>query len=81
MTPQKLKLWLTMAGSAFLGAGLGYIQMHLAGGIPTTAQSAEAIVAGGAVAGLIAVVHLYQPPPEKRAPVDPVTKAANEVQP
>lgn len=57
------KHWLTTLGSAFAGGAGAYLSTHLAGGVPTTAQAAETFAAGAALAGLIAIVHLYTPAP------------------
>lgn len=70
------KASLSVAVSAFAGGCLGFAQAHLSSGLPTTTQGIEAIVAGALLAGLVAVVHLYQPVP---TPTDPVTRAANDL--
>jgi hypothetical protein len=57
------KNWLTTLGSAFLGGAAAYLSTTLAGGLPSTTQAYEAVAGGAALAGLIAVVHLYQPVP------------------
>ena len=70
---------LTTAGSAFAGAGLGWLQSHMSGGIPTTTQGFEAMAAGAALAGLVAVFHLYQLAPGTPAAAL-VTAAQNVVE-
>jgi len=54
---------LSTAASAFGGGAAGYFGTHLSGGLPSNAQQWEAAIAGAALAGLVAVYHLYQPAP------------------
>jgi len=59
--------WIRPLLSAFAGGALGWVSSNLSGGIPTTLQSLEAALAGAALAGLVAVVHLYQPVPSGKS--------------
>jgi formate/nitrite transporter FocA (FNT family) len=63
LQPMNWKHWLSVAASAFVGGAGTYLAAHMTSGIPTTAQGVEAFVGGACVAGLIAVVHLFQPVP------------------
>jgi biotin transporter BioY len=56
---------LTTLGSAFLGGAATYMSAHITNGIPTTRQAVGVFLAGAALTGLVAVVHLYLPPPPK----------------
>ena len=57
----KLENWLSVAGSAFVGAGIGYVQADLTQAI-TGAMPWKQIVIGAVAAGAIAVAHLAQVP-------------------
>lgn len=58
----------SVAVSAFGGGFVAWAEAHVTAGVPTTAQGIQAFVAGGILAGLIAVFHLYQPVPGSEVP-------------
>jgi len=64
MTPENLKKLGSVALTTFLGAFIGYLMPSLLRtGIPTTEAQWEAVLITGALAGVSALVHLYQAPP------------------
>jgi len=54
---------ISVVGSAFASGALAWVGTHMSSGIPTNMQGAEAFAAGAALAGLVALYHLYQPAP------------------
>lgn len=61
-TAMTLRPSLTLIASAFAGGALGFVQVHMLGS-GTTAQGIEGIAAGALLAGLVGIVHLFQPAP------------------
>ena len=64
------KNWLSTLGSAFVGGSTTFLAANITAGIPTTAQGVETFAAGAAVAGLVAIAHLYMPTPPKPSTVE-----------
>jgi hypothetical protein len=56
---------LSVALTTFAGGAAGYLTSTLGTGLPSGLASWEAVAIGAAMAGLAAVVHLYQPAPVK----------------
>jgi hypothetical protein len=56
---------LSVIVTTFAGGAGGYLTGHLGTGLPSGAAQWEAVAIGAAMAGLAAVVHLYQTPPVK----------------
>ena len=75
------KHWLSVGGATFCGGAVGYMQTHLSTGIPTGEQQVRAFAIGAALAGAIALSHLFQTRPgdEGKIAPDAVTAAANAV--
>jgi len=58
-----IKPLLTTLASTFAGGAGGFVSTHLSSGVPNTAQAIEAFALGAFVAGVAALVHLYQAKP------------------
>lgn len=58
------KNWISVVASSFAGGSLGWLDAHVQA-MPTTGHQLAAVAAGAAVAGLIAVAHLFQTPASK----------------
>lgn len=63
MGSMSLKNWATVIGSAFAGGGFGYLSQHASDGIPQSAAQWKAFGIGFALAGAVAVWHLFMPKP------------------
>lgn len=58
----KLRHWLTVGASSFLGGGFAWIEAH-AVAVPTTAHAWAAVGCGFAFGGIVALGHLFQDKP------------------
>ena len=64
---------LSVVGSAFLNGALGWAATHLTDARPSNGAQIAAFAVGAGLAGVIAVMHLYQPVPSSAPAALPPT--------